>query len=78
MKFEGENFKEKKWNEKGYNINNSIAYELKDGKGNIKEFNNLGKLIFDGELLNGEKFGKGKEYNYNGCGGELKNWGKYE
>ena len=36
-------------------------YILKNGKG--KEYNNYnGKLKFEGEYLNGERHGKGKEY----------------
>jgi len=31
----------------------------------VKEYN-LKKIIFEGELLNGEKNGKGKEYDYDG------------
>ena len=31
----------------------------------MKEYFN-GKLIFDGEYLNGNRYGKGKEYDYNG------------
>ena len=31
-----------------------------------KEFNDYGKLRFEGEYLNGERNGKGKEYNYDG------------
>ena len=50
----------------GYNNNNNIAYSLKDGKGLIKEYYYNGKLIFEGEYLNGERNGKGKEYNENG------------
>ena len=53
--FEGEFKKRKKWN----NIN------LKDGKGYLKEYKN-NTLIFEGEYLNGERNGKGKEYNDNG------------
>ena len=29
----------------------------------MKEYNDFGKLIFEGEYLNGEENGKGKEYN---------------
>ena len=39
------------------------AKELKNGKGYINEYNSLGKLIFEGEYLNGERNGKGKEYS---------------
>jgi len=41
-----------------------MIYIIKDGKGNIKKYNNEGKLKFEGEYLNGKKHGKGKEYNY--------------
>ena len=46
---------------------------MKDGKGNIKEYNYDGKLLFECEYLNGERNGKGKEY-YNG---QLKFEGEY-
>ena len=36
----------------------------KNGKG--KEYNDNGKLLFEGEYLNGKKNGKGKEYGYKG------------
>ena len=42
--------------------------------GKIKEYDNNGKLIFEGEYLNGEKNGKGKEYDYYG---KLKFEGEY-
>ena len=38
LKFEGEYLNGKKWNGKEYDINNNI-YEIKDGKGSIKEYN---------------------------------------
>ena len=69
LKFEGEYLNDKRWNGKGYDISNNLIYELNCGKGLIKEFNDdfilfnsLGNLIFEGEYLNGEKNGKGKEY----------------
>ena len=49
-------------NGNGYYNNNNIAYSLKDGKGLIKEYNDWGKLKFEGEYLNGKRNGKGKEY----------------
>ena len=55
--FEGEFLNGKKWNGKGYDI-----YELKNGKGYAKEYK-YGKLSFEGEYLNRERNGKGKEYN---------------
>ena len=50
---------------KGYDKNNNIIYELKDGKGYVKEYN-YGNLYFEAEYSNGEKNGKGKEYDFNG------------
>ena len=64
MKFEGEYLNGKKWNGKGYGINGNIIYELKDGKGFVKEYNG-NKLIFEGEYLNGKRNGKGKEFFWN-------------
>ena len=55
--FEGEYINGKKWNGKG------LEFEIKNGKGNLKEYFNNGLLSFEGEYLNGEKHGKGKEYN---------------
>ena len=52
----------KKWNGKGYDNKNNMVYELKNGSGYIKEYNYFGKLEFEGEYLNGERNGKGKEY----------------
>ena len=42
------------------------SYELKNGKGYIREyfFDNI--LSFEGDYLNGESKGKGKEYNFDG------------
>ena len=73
LKFEGEYLYGKRWNGKGYDIENNIIYEIKDGKGLIKEYNDWGKLIFEGEYLNGKRNGKGKEYFY----GELDFEGEY-
>ena len=47
----------------GYNYNGELEYKIINGKGIIKEYNNIGKLIFEGEYINGEKTGKGIEYN---------------
>ena len=55
----------KRWNGKGYDGSNNSVYELKNGKGRVKEYN-FGKLIFEGEYLNGKKNGKGKEYDFMG------------
>ena len=64
--FDGEYLNGKRWNGFGYNVNGNMEFEIKDGKGKIKEYHENGKLEFEGEYLNGEKNGKGREYNYNG------------
>ena len=74
LKFEGEYLNGKKWDGKGYDDKENIIYELKNGAGYMKEYDNdTGKLIFEGEYLKGEKNGKGKEYENN----ELKFEGEY-
>ena len=42
--FEGEYYNDKRWNGKGYNKNNTI-YEMRDGKGYLKEYNIFGGHI---------------------------------
>ena len=68
--FEGEYLNGKKWNGKGY-LNNKVEYELNEGKGYIKEYYTDNKkdnkiIKFEGEYLNGERNGKGKEYDDKG------------
>ena len=53
IKFEGENLNNKIWNGKGYDYNGKCIYEIKDGKGYIKEY-------WKGKLSFGVKNGKGK------------------
>ena len=64
--FEGKYLSDKKWDGKIYDYKVEKEYELKDGKGYIKENISETKLIFEGEYLEGERNGKGKEYNFNG------------
>ena len=66
LKFDGEYLKRKIWNGKGYNNKGIKEYEISKGKGNIKEFNNEGILLYEGEYLDGLREGKGKEYYPNG------------
>ena len=49
-----------------YNDKHEISFELKNGKGNGKEYDFNGILKYDGEYMNGEKNGKGKEYDNKG------------
>ena len=46
LEFEGEYFQGKKWSGKGYDLNNNISYELKDGKGIMKINYDNGQLKF--------------------------------
>ena len=65
VKFEGEYLNGKKWNGKGYNKYQLQMFEIKDGKGYVKEnIDCFEDLIFYGEYLNGEKNGKGEIYSY--------------
>ena len=60
LEFEGEYLFNKKWNGKGYDEEGNIIYELKNGNGKVKEYNDNGDLEFEGEYLNGIKWnGKG-------------------
>jgi len=75
VKFEGEYLDGKEWNGKGYNINGELIFEINNGNGNVKEYNEFNdKLEFEGEYFNGERNGKGKGYYYDG---NLKNEGEY-
>jgi len=64
--FEGEYLNGKIWNGKGYNEDGKIDFEINNGKGIVKEYyfrtNKLKFLEFEGEYINGERNGKGKEY----------------
>ena len=58
--FEGEYKNNLRWNGILYEPNNNNIYQLKNGKGFIKEFNYDGNIIFEGEYLNGKRNGKKK------------------
>ena len=64
VKFDGEWFQGKWWNGKGYDANGNIIFELKNGKGFVKEYYILSKkiILFEGRYSNGERNGKGKEF----------------
>ena len=64
IQFDGEFLNGKEWEGKGYDKNNNIVFELKGGKGLIEKYDNYGILLFEGEYLNGERNGKGKEYGF--------------
>ena len=63
LEYEGEFLFDKKWNGKGYDTDGKIIYELINGNGKVKEYNDVRILIFEGEYLNGRKHGLVKEYN---------------
>ena len=62
LEFEGKYLFDKKFDGKGFDENGNVIYELKNGNGKVKEYKN-GKLIFEGEYLNGKRNGKGKEFD---------------
>ena len=65
--FEGEYLNDKKWNGKGFDHKDDIAYELKEGKGIAKIYDTFCKeLRLAGEYLNGDLNGKGKLYTGKG------------
>ena len=61
IKFIGEYKNGKKFTGKGYKYN-VCSYELKNGNGYVREYD-MDYLIFEGEYINGEKNGYGKEYD---------------
>ena len=72
IKFEGEYLNGKRWNGKIYKYNYKIKectpllgfnyFEIKNGKGKIKDYYANGEIKFEGQYLNGLKNGNGKEY----------------
>ena len=62
--FEGEYINGNRWNGKVYDNKNNNIYELKNGTGYIKQYDNDGDLKFEGSFLKGERNGKIKEYIY--------------
>ena len=63
MHFEGEYLNNKIWNGKGYNTEGQFQFELKNGCGYVKEYNDNDQIIFEGEYLNGERWsGNAKKY----------------
>ena len=62
LEYEGEYVCDKKWHGEGYDKKGKKIYEVKNGKGKVREYNDIGELIFEGEYLNGRRNGKGIEY----------------
>ena len=55
IKFKGNYSKGGKLNGKGYYINGELMYEIKNGEGKIKIFDEKNRIIFDGEYKNGKR-----------------------
>ena len=72
--FEGEYVKGKKYFGKIYDRLTGEIRQIKFGTGYTQELNNYGELDFEGEYLNTQRHGKGKEYYYDG---NLKFEGEY-
>ena len=52
------------WNGNGYDSFGNFSFNIKDGKGNVKEYDSDGKLIFEGLYIKGERVeGILKEYD---------------
>ena len=49
LKFEGEYLNGKIWTGKGYNKKGNMIYQITNGTGNLKVYDNVGDLIFEGE-----------------------------
>ena len=58
--YEGDYFYDRKLNGKGYDEINNEMLIIKNGNGKVKEFNDEGNLIFEGEYLNGKNMAKEK------------------
>ena len=52
-----------RWDGIGYDKWGNKIYELKSGCGIVKEYNDEGVLLYEGDYKNGVKYGFGKEYN---------------
>ena len=52
----------KRWN--GTVFGDGVSYKLINGNGFIKEYNINGCIKFEGEYINEERNGKGKEYQH--------------
>ena len=73
LEFNGEYLFNKKWNGKGYDENGNVIYEINDGNGSIRQYDDNGELKYEGGYLNGKRSGKGKEY----IAGKLKFEGEF-
>ena len=65
--FDGEYLNGKRWNGKIYDKDNDLIYELKEGKGYVKDYyqSNENYIRYEGEYLNGDKNVLGEERSIN-------------
>ena len=61
--FEGEYLNNLRWKVNIYDKSGNLICKLNNENNVVKEYYYYGKLIFEGEYLNGKRNGKGKEYN---------------
>ena len=61
IKFEGEYLYGLKWNGIMYSYDNNYMFEIKNGNGEVKEYDLDGNFVFEGEYIKCER-GKGKEF----------------
>ena len=61
--FKGEYLNGKKWNGYGNKCDNAKFYQIINGKGNVNESDDGGIIFYEGEFVNGQRNGKGREYN---------------
>ena len=66
LEYLGEYLYNRKWDGSGFDEKGIIIYVLKQGDGEVKEYDDNGKLKFKGKYLNGCRNGEGKEYFENG------------
>jgi len=76
LAFEGEVLEKIIRNGKGFDKNGNVEFEINNGKGYIKQYDDNDKLEYEGYYVNGQRNGKGKYYYENGkiqYEGEFKN-----
>ena len=67
LRFEGEYKKDIRWSGKGYDNEGKEVFNIMDGKGQGREYNYEGELLYEGDFLEGKRHnGKGVEYSDNG------------
>jgi len=63
LEYEGEYMIQKKWTGKTYDEKLNVIYEINNGTGKIRQYNDELKIIFEGEFFKGKRKGKGVEYD---------------